>query len=179
MSKEKTIEKDRQQENNNSGEAANKTNKGLPQFIKFAMVGLFNTFLTIAVYNLFYHVFNASYHFANVMAFIISVFSAYILQNFFVFKKEESEKRVWWKVLIKTYISYGFTGLILTEILLTFWIEIIRIERYIGFIVNLASDYGVIMSAHDMAVTIAPFLNVFITVPINFLLNKKWTYRSK
>lgn len=150
--------------------------KGLKQLIKFGMVGLFNTFLSMAIYNLLYHLFGTSYHFANVMQFVISVFSAYLLQSTFVFKKEEAEKRVWWKALIKTYISYALTGLVLTEILLTLWIDVIKIENYIGFFVELASDFGVNMTAHDMAVTMAQVINIFFTVPINFLLNKKWTY---
>ena len=152
--------------------------KGLTQLIRFGMVGLFNTFLSMAIYNLFYHLFGTSYHFANVMQFIISVFSAFLLQSTFVFKKEETEKRVWWKVLIKTYISYALTGLVLTEILLTLWIDVIRIENYIGFLVELGSRFGVNMTAHGMAVTVAQIINIFFTVPINFLLNKKWTYRK-
>ena len=152
--------------------------KGFNQLIRFGMVGLFNTFLSMAIYNLFYHLFGTSYHFANVMQFIISVFSAFLLQSTFVFKKEETEKRVWWKVLIKTYISYALTGLVLTEILLTLWIDIIKIENYIGFLVQLGSHFGVNMTAHGMAVTVAQIINIFFTVPINFLLNKKWTYRK-
>lgn len=150
--------------------------KGLKQLIRFGMVGLFNTFLSMAIYNLLYHLFGTSYHFANVMQFIISVFSAYLLQSTFVFKKEETEKRVWWKVLIKTYISYAVTGLVLTEILLTLWIDVIKIEKYIGFLVELAFRFGVNMTARGMAVTVAQIINIFFTVPINFLLNKKWTY---
>ena len=152
--------------------------KGFNQLIRFGMVGLFNTFLSMAIYNLFYHLFGTSYHFANVMQFIISVFSAYLLQSTFVFKKEETEKRVWWKVLIKTYISYALTGLVLTEILLTLWIDIIKIENYISFLVQLGSRFGVNMTAHGMAVTVAQIINIFFTVPINFLLNKKWTYHK-
>lgn len=150
--------------------------KGFKQLIRFGMVGLFNTFLSMAIYNLLYHLFGTSYHFANVMQFVISVFSAYLLQSKFVFKKEEAENRVWWKALIKTYISYALTGLVLTEILLTLWIDIVKIENHIGFFVEAASGIGIDMTAHDMAVTMAQVINIFFTVPINFLLNKKWTY---
>lgn len=41
--------------------------KGFKQLIRFGMVGLFNTFLSMAIYNLLYHLFGTSYHFANVM----------------------------------------------------------------------------------------------------------------
>lgn len=150
--------------------------KGLRQLISFGLVGLFNTVLSMAIYNLFYHLFGTSYHVANVMQFMISVFSAYVLQSNFVFKKEETEKRVWWKTLIKTYISYAVTGLVLTELLLALWIDIIKIENHIGFFVQVAADLGVNMTAHDMAVTMAQIINIFFTIPINFLLNKKWTY---
>lgn len=97
----------------------NRKLSGLWQFIKFGMVGVCNTVVSYTVYSVCYYVFHTSVHIGNIMGFIISVFSAFLLQSRFVFKEsEEKEHRVWWQVLIKTYVSYAFTGLFLTEVLL-------------------------------------------------------------
>ncbi len=86
---------------------------------------------------------------------------------------------MWWQVLIKTYISYAFTGLFLTEVLLILWLNILDISQYLGVVCELLAQYGVNFSAEDLAVSIAPFLNMIFTIPINFVVNKFWAYRQK
>ena len=49
-----------------------------------------------------------------------------------------------------------FTGIVLSSILLYFWNDIVRIN-----------------------INISPVINLFLTVPTNFLLNKYWVYKSK
>ena len=150
------------------------------QFVKFGLVGVMNTFVSYAVYSICYYVLKTNVHVANVMGFIISVLNAFIWQSKFVFKQtEEAAPRVWWKVLIKTYISYSFSGLFLTEILLLFWLDVINLGQYLGGIAAWLGSFGVTMSGYDLAVSAAPFLNMVITVPINFLVNKFWAYRQK
>lgn len=150
------------------------------QFIKFGMVGVMNTVVSYAVYSICYYAFHTNVHVANITGFIISVLNAYIWQSRFVFKESENAApRVWWKVLIKTYISYSFSGLFLTEILLLFWLNIINLGQYLGGMAAWLGSFGMQMSGYDLAVSIAPFLNMVITVPINFLVNKFWAYRQK
>jgi len=58
--------------------------------------------------------------------------------------------------IIKTYMSYAFTGLILQNILLLFvFISILHISKYL-----------------------APLFGLLITIPLNFILNKQWAFRS-
>lgn len=123
------------------------------QFINFAEVGVSNFLVSYITYAIFVYLKN-SYHFANVMAFIISVFNAFYWNNKFVFKQEENGKRSWFRTLIKTYISYAFTGLLLTEILLYIEISVLGLPQIIG-----------------------PVINLFITTPFNFILNKFWTFK--
>lgn len=150
------------------------------QFIKFGLVGAFNTIVNYTIYSICYYVFHTSVHIGNIMGFVISVFSAFLLQSKFVFKESENgEHRVWWKVLIKTYISYAFTGLILTELLLLLWLEVLNIGQYLTSLTLWMADYGLNMKPDDLAVSIAPFLNMIFTVPINFCVNKFWAYRQK
>lgn len=158
------------------------------QFIKFGLVGVSNTVVSYVTYSLVYYwVLGSSamaddikVQIANIVGFVISVLNAFIWQNKFVFKEEEGgEHRVWWKVLIKTYISYAFSGLLLTALLLAFWLKVVHIEQYLGGVAQWLVQFGLNLSATDVAASIAPFLNMVITIPINFCINKFWAYRQK
>lgn len=149
------------------------------QFIKFGMVGAFNTLLNYAIYNLCYYVFGSGVHIANFIGFTISVLSAFFLQSRFVFRQEENaEKRVWWKVLIKTYVSYSFTGLFLTELLLLFWLELVDLGSHLGGICGWLAGFGIKFEPQDLAASLAPLLNMVVTIPLNFFINKFWAYRQ-
>lgn len=150
------------------------------QFIKFGLVGVGNTIVSYTVYSVCYYLIHANVHVCNVMGFVISVLFAYVMQSRFVFKeREDAEHRVWWQVLLKTYASYAFTGLFLTEILLLLWINVIDISRFLEFASVWISNKGIHMTAKDLAVSMAPFLNMIFTIPINFCINKFWAYRQE
>lgn len=161
----------------------------LVQFIKFGLVGVMNTFISMAVNALVLIFFNkvlgisedekVSYFTASIMAFIISVFSAYIWQNKFVFKQNEGEERVWWKVLLKTYLSYAGTGLILNNILLYLWNDVIHVGQYFGWLVDIVNAMGISITGDRIVSYIAVLLNMVITVPLNFIFNKFWAYKGK
>ena len=126
------------------------------QFIGFAFVGVSNFLVHYAVYAFFITLLHWSAYTANFAAFLVSVLNAYFWNNRFVFKEEQEGERVWWKVLLKTYIMYAFSGLILTEILLYIEVEVLSLPELLG-----------------------PVINLFITTPVNFLLSKFWAYRGK
>lgn len=162
-----------------------KTNKNLLktlwQLVKFGLVGISNTLVSYAIYNLFYFVLIKNVHVAIVMSFVISVLNAWVWQTLFVFKEQEDgEKRVWWWVLIKTYISYSFTGLFLAEILTIIWLKTIHIQDYLGSLMDWVNGFGIVNygTTYDFAVAIAPFLNMVITIPLNFIINKFWAYKQ-
>lgn len=126
------------------------------QFVGFAIVGVSNFLVSYGVYALFL-CFQTNYHFANIMAFLISVLNAFFWNNRFVFKQNEGgEQRIWWKTLLKTYLSYAFSGLFLTEVLLYVEITVLGLPKLLG-----------------------PVINLVITTPINFLMNKFWAFRNK
>ena len=102
-----------------------------------------------------YYVFHLHEQISNIIAFTITVFISYMLNSRFVFKAGE-EKRSFWKSLFKVYASYSVTGLFLTALLL--YVE----ETLLGIPHSIAS-----------------LMNLVVTVPINFLLNKFWAYRKK
>lgn len=118
------------------------------QFVKFGIVGISNTAIGLGTYYLFLYL-GCHYMVANVISWLISVFNAYFWNNRYVFKNEI----VWIRALMKTYLSYGFSFLTgcLCLYLLVEWMGI--------------SD------------KIAPILTLLLTIPMNFFLNKFWTFR--
>lgn len=154
--------------------------KNLWQFIKFGLVGVSNTVVSYAVFFVCIHFLHTNAYVASLIGFILSVPNAFFWQNKFVFKEsEEKERRVWWKVLLKTYVSYSFSSLFLTEVLLVFWLQVLNISQYMGPAVEWLNSFGITMTEVKVAETIAPFLNMVITIPINFCINKFWAYRQK
>ena len=132
----------------------------LIQFVKFGVVGLSNTIISYIIYVVALLLFqknnlipNVDYLVAQIIAFILSVLWSFYWNNKFVFEKEENEERNILRALIKTYISYAFTGLFLNSILSLLWVEIIGIPKII-----------------------APIINLVVSVPLNFIMNKFWAF---
>ena len=122
------------------------------QFIKFGIVGAINTVLSYAITNLCFYILDLHAQLSNIIAFIITVFISFLLNGKYVFK---AEKQNFWKSLIKVYASYSITGLFLTAILIHIEEEIFGIPHYI-----------------------ATLMNLVITIPLNFILNKYWAYKD-
>ena len=127
----------------------------LIQFIKFGIVGAINTVLSYAITNLCFYVLHWHAQVSNLIAFIITVFISFILNGKFVFN-EGKQKQSIWKALLKVYASYSITGLFLTGILLYVEEQILGIPHYI-----------------------ATLMNLVVTIPINFILNKFWAFKQK
>ncbi len=122
------------------------------QFVKFGIVGAINTVLSYIITNTSYYVFSVNEQISNITAFVITVFISFILNGKFVFNSQDN----FWKSLLKVYASYSITGLFLTAILLYIEEQILGIPHYI-----------------------ATLMNLIVTIPLNFILNKFWAYRQK
>lgn len=154
-------------------------NKSLWQFIKFGLVGVSNTLVSQVIY-MICNALGLHYLASSIIGFALSVLWAFYWQNRFVFKEDKNaQKRVWWQVLLKTYCAYAFTGLFLNNVLLVVWIDLIKIESLTPPLTELVNGLGIAMSNHELAVDIAPLLNIVINVPLNFVINKFWAYRQK
>lgn len=92
----------------------------------------------------------------NLVAFFLSVLWSFFWNSRMVFAQEKAASRSVWKTLIKTYIAYGFTGILLNNLLSWLWIDVFGISKYI-----------------------APLINILISTPINFFLNKLWAFSEK
>lgn len=133
----------------------NNIKKTLIQFIQFGFVGVSNTLISYVVYVIFVAL-GIHYLIGSVVGFIASVLNSFYWNNKYVFKKEAGEERNLFEALVKVFMSYALTGLILANILLVIWVDVLHLSEYIG-----------------------PILNLFITIPLNFILNKIWAFRSK
>lgn len=129
--------------------------KAIVQFIKFGMVGALNTVLSYAISNGSYYILNLHAQVSNMIAFVITVFISYILNGKFVFS-EGNEKQTFLQGLVKVYISYSVTGLFLASFLIYIEENMFGIPHYI-----------------------ATLMNMVVTIPINFILNKFWAYGDK
>lgn len=133
----------------------------LMQFVKFGIVGISNTVisyvLNVAALILLrpFRV-NWDYIVGNLVAFALSVLWSFYWNNRYVFTLEEGENRSLLRALLKTYISYGFTGVILNNIMSWIWISIAGVSKYI-----------------------APMINLFVSVPLNFAINKLWAFKTR
>ena len=132
----------------------------LSQFVKFGLIGVTNTLLGYFIYLLVIWLlkpynFAFDYILGSVLGFIISVLWSFYWNNKLVFTEDKANRNIL-KSLMKTYLSYASTGLVLSNILLYVFVDLIGISK-----------------------TIAPFINLLITVPLNFILNKYWAFRKE
>ena len=123
-----------------------KINRNVLQFFKFLVVGVLNTIIFLIVY---YSLLNlgVNYIVSNISGFLVSILNAYILNSKYVFLKDNNAK-----YFTKVFIVYGTTT-ILSTFLLYLMVDIIKI-----------SD------------EIAPLINLCITTPTNYVLNKFWAF---
>ena len=131
------------------------------QFVKFGIVGVSNTVISYVLYAVSLLVFKefaiipkADYLVAQIIAFVLSVLWSFYWNNKMVFVQEDGKKRSVIKALLKTYVSYSFTGLFLNSILLALWVQVFHISEFL-----------------------APIINLLISVPVNFLINKFWAFK--
>lgn len=130
------------------------------QFIRFGIVGLSNTLISYLTY-LFVLLFlkqinyfiGFDYIVSQGIAFFIGVIWSFLLNNKFVFGNKENKNLL--ITFLKVLISYSFTGLFLNSLLLYFWVQILDVSEFI-----------------------APIINLLVSVPLNFILNKNWAFKS-
>ena len=135
------------------------------QFVRFGIVGASSTFVNYGLYIVWLLTLRAlnliasddlELLVANTGAWAMSVLWSFFWNNRYVFTMKEGEHRSWWRALLKSYCSYAFTGVFLSNVLLIVWTKGFGISEFI-----------------------AHFINLMFSIPINFLMNKFWAYRTK
>ena len=119
------------------------------QFVKFGIVGVSNTLISLGVYYVLVYL-SVYYILAHVASFVVSVCNAYFWNSRYVFSKKGGSEV---KPFIRTFVVYGGTFLLSTGLLYVM-VEMLFVSEWL-----------------------APLLNLCVTVPLNFLLNKYWAFR--
>ena len=125
------------------------------QFVKFGIVGLSNTLISLAVYEACIFL-GIHYLLADPIGLVVSVVNAYYWNNRCVFgdgQKKPFAHHV--RMYFKSLAAYGGAAIV-NLLLLALWVEIVGIPEWL-----------------------APFINMAVTIPINFLVNKYWTFGKK
>jgi putative flippase GtrA len=123
------------------------------QFIKFGIIGVSNTLVSLLVYYAFLYFDENLYLVGNLVGWVVSVANSFFWNYKFVFKSENHSLSDTAKKVAKTYICYGITFLLSTLLL---WAEV---------------------EVLHWSQVISPIVNLFITVPLNFFMNKLWAFR--
>lgn len=150
----------------------------IKQFLKFGLVGLSNTLISEAVYAVIVCL-KGHYMLASATGFVLSIFNAYYWNNRYVFKEDETrEKRIWWQVLLKTFVAYLW-GFLANLALLVLWIDILHISDYLEPIARLCHQWDLrFLSAEVLGNLFAEGINLILVLPMNYLVNKLWAYRQ-
>ena len=122
------------------------------QFIKFGIVGVSNTLISLGVYYILVY-FGVNYLLANAAGFVLSVINSYFWNSRYVFKEKTESSGV--KAFSKVFISYGIS-FCLSTVLLFLFVQVLEISEYL-----------------------APILRLVFTIPLNFLMNKIWAFKEK
>ena len=130
------------------------------QVIGFALVGFSSALVNLGVYNLALWGLQAlglfagfDFLVAQFFGFVISVAWAFVLNRSFVFR---SPAAPWKECLIKVYVVYSVTGIGLSSLLSLLWVHVLGIPKEVVTIIN------------DI-----------LCFPVNFLLNKYWSFKKK
>ena len=126
----------------------------LCQFFKFGIVGVSNTVLSYAVYAvcvlLGFH-----YLLANGLGFAVGITNAFYWSNKYVFAEEACQIRSMAQTFLKLCLAYSSTGIFLNSCLLYLLVEWYGISSLTSQLICLT-----------------------VSVPINFVINKFWTYKT-
>lgn len=133
--------------------------KSILQFVRFGVVGVSNTLVSLVIFDAALYLFRRflmfgryDYLAAQVVMFMLSILWSFYWNNRFVFTDQTGTTSLWLK-LAKTYVTYSFTGIMLSSVLLYFWVDILGISPYV-----------------------APVINSVINLPVNFFINKYWSF---
>lgn len=122
------------------------------QFVKFGLVGVSNTAISLGIYYLLLAL-GCHYLLSNAAGFVLSVLNSYFWNSRFIFK--EKQEASGWRALGKVFLSYGVSFCLSTALMLLF-VQVLHISAYL-----------------------APILRLLFTVPLNFVMNKLWAFKDR
>ena len=134
--------------------------KQMVQVLLFGLVGFSSALVNLGIYNLMLWLLQTLALFPGVdflvaqfFGFVISVAWAFWFNRRYVFSTPGAP---WKESLIKVYITYSLTGIGLSSLLSLLWIYELDVPK-----------------------EVVTLLNDVLCFPVNFLLNKYWSFRKK
>lgn len=122
------------------------------QFLKFGIVGISNTVISLATYYLLVFL-GVHYLLANAAGFALSVINSYFWNSRYVFKDKTENSKV--RAFSKVFLSY-LVSFCLSSLLIYLFVQVLSISEYL-----------------------APILRLIVTIPLNFFMNKLWAFKEK
>lgn len=135
--------------------------KWLVQFVKFGIVGVGNTLLSLAVTYIVIGFFRLAFALDNIwtldiattIGYIAGVCNSYFWNRRYVFRDSEEKNNK--KAFLKTFVCYGITYL-LSMLLMNVLVDQLHVPSII-----------------------APIPRLILTIPLNFVANKLWAYKDR
>jgi putative flippase GtrA len=128
--------------------------QGFMQFVKFGMVGASNTLVTIVLNSMCVSI-GIHYQVSYFIGYLAGIVNSFYWNNKYVFKEKEGENRSILLAFIKCVMSYA-GGYVCSSVLLFVFVRILGLSSYI-----------------------TPIIILFITIPLNYILNKKWAFKAE
>lgn len=125
------------------------------QFIRFCIVGVTNVAASFIGYYILLKL-TGIYLVATIAGYIAGMINAYFLNTYFVFKVKRSNRVQYLITFLKMSVVYSFTGIGLNYVLILLWVKVVGINALV-----------------------APVINSVIFIPINFVLNKIWSFKPE
>lgn len=131
----------------------------MKQFLSYTGIGILSTAVEYLSYLSVLYLMKGSpwdMYCGVVAGFFLSVLFSFLCNQSWVFCCEEDEERNFFLALLKTYLMYFVTGILLKEALLWLFVEKLLVSKYI-----------------------APLVLVALISPLNFTISKFWAYKPK
>lgn len=127
------------------------------RLIRFCIVGAVNTLVDFAVYALVLRLVPWKYNhlLGQALGFVAGTVNAYFMNGGWVFRDRDGGRKKGGKVLLRTFAGYAVTFL-LSEGLLMLWVDALGMNKYLAKLINLC-----------------------VTVPSNYVINRLWTFREE
>ncbi|WP_291651471.1 GtrA family protein [Clostridium sp.] len=122
----------------------------MDKFVKFGLVGVFNTLIQIIIFNML-RVCNFNVVVANSIGYICGMVNSYLWNNRWVFKSNSKEAITIFKFIIVNLITMIINNLLLL----------------------------ILVGKLGLNDTISQIIAIIFTMIINFIGNKLWTFKSK
>lgn len=123
----------------------------MKELLKFSLIGILNTAITIGSYGILVYLFNMNYIIANIISYMLGMINSYIWNKNWVFKVKESSYLIYLKFLLVNIIILGLNTLCLF----------------------------ILVNMFNLNKLFSQIIVVGIGMGLNFILTKTWTFASK